>query len=106
MDTLWPYLSEPKREQAAAAFADRAMFLALPRLPRPPQCCRRERCKRGHLLAVTRYVAPGGGSYCRECAKLACRRWRRKDAPLFNGAAPTPAPAPERTLFDTPAKED
>jgi hypothetical protein len=29
------------------------------------------------------------------------------DAPLFNGAAPAPAPSPERTLFDslTP-KED
>jgi hypothetical protein len=29
------------------------------------------------------------------------------DAPLFNGAAPAPAPPPERTLFDAPpAKED
>jgi hypothetical protein len=34
---LWPYLSNPKREQAAAAFADKDMWLALPPLPLPPQ---------------------------------------------------------------------
>lgn len=77
---LLPWLSEHKIVQANTALEKRRAFLAAPRYLPPHQRPQRW-CKRGHDLAFTRYVAPGGGSYCRECQKL---RRKRDDAPLLN----------------------
>jgi hypothetical protein len=79
-DVIAPACSPPKCRQAAAAFAARAAYESLPKLV-PAQCQPHAVCRRGHDLSVTRYRAPGGGTYCRECA--AARR--RGDAPLLNG---------------------
>lgn len=67
------HCSPPKQRQAFRAFSARQDFLDLP--PLPPW--RKKRCLRGHELAKTRYNAPGGGSYCRACAILASRRFRK-----------------------------
>ena len=61
---LWPYLSNPKRDQANRAFEKADAYDGPGRGSYP-----HERCKRGHVLAHTRHTTPSGGTYCRTCNK-------------------------------------
>ena len=64
---LWPYLSQPKKDQAERVLAKADAYECKPRGKGPPL---REHCKRGHLMAETRRRPPRGGTYCAECVRL------------------------------------
>jgi len=62
---LWPFLCEGKREQLKNALS----FCWRPKKRPGPK--RQKFCKRGHLLAKTRYIRPNGmAGTCRACARM------------------------------------
>jgi hypothetical protein len=80
---LWPWLGPNKRAQATRAMRSALWHFSVPAVV-PPQCRKRTRCKYGHNLLVTRYTAPGGGTYCRICQANRRRGIPLGDAPLLN----------------------
>jgi hypothetical protein len=82
---LWRWLGPAKREQARRCMAEIQEHQIMLR-PFLKTRRRKDFCKQGHDLSLTRYTAPGGGSYCRTCNNDRRLARLHGDAPLFNTA--------------------
>lgn len=70
MAALWPFLSPPKREQAAAAFRSRKPKAVYPR---------QETCRYGHDLSVYRtFNKLGQAEGCAECGRRRAREYQAR----------------------------